>query len=911
MAIRGTNRQEEIQINRRKKDTRRMGQKFTDAMNSTDSIMFLLLIFAFAGIAFTLFLGVPGSLEILIVILFFINRSQFNFKKKAFEFPYRVPAHAGLLDGSSQKGESYGEGIAYIGNEVGSKLPVYMGNSDLRTHMLVLGTTGSGKTEFLLGICANAITQNSGFIYVDGKGDVKLQKDMFRLARAQGREDDLLLINFMTSGRDFSNKQVDKVTNDMNLMANASSGMLIELIVGLMDDSSGGGGDMWKGRAIAFVAALTRPLVYLRDTGKINLSADSFIKYLDLKELENLLEETESDEGLKTVCSALRAYVLNIPGYQLQNKGKQDQKTLEQHGFITMQLLRVFNDLSFNYGHIFNTPTGDIDFYDVVLNRRILVVLLPALELAPDSLRMLGKLIVGNIKQLMSGCLGNKVEGLLREIIDSRPTNASIPFYCLLDEYGYYAVLGFAVAPAQARSLGFSIVFSAQDFSSLKKSSSEEADATWENTNLRAIGRITSGTKSETWERVHGAAGEADIAMMQNYNRKFGLTDEKLAQGDGVGVERRSRIDYDDFAGQQDGEFTFIVGKKVNKGKDNKVAVIRAMGFYTAGPTPSHMKLNDFLPVIPYKADDLPHFTDIKAKVEKHLYGEVSLYDLMDSDYQPTDTLNYISTILDLASIKIDELPVMSMDSAIQAGIEVYIRQERAAENLITATKVKPITERIKDVSDSAISDMLFNPSILADINKRVQQMTSPAGLSNGNAETSEPDMLDTTVMPKSATSHSNDLDEGSENCVLDTNTAMYAAVGNANLVDPMTIGANDVRKFISAEFDGGSLFKFSVEEGSETAIIDSMSNFASVNQVQSICLNVEGVSNSVLGMHQMNNNGYQRLVDFAKESTEYAPNKHAESIPEKRDIQELRQVTASLSSLALKLKELNLKDTN
>ena len=40
--------------------------------------------------------------------------------------------------------------------------------------MLVLGTTGSGKTEFLLGLCANAITQNSGFIYVDGKGDVKL-----------------------------------------------------------------------------------------------------------------------------------------------------------------------------------------------------------------------------------------------------------------------------------------------------------------------------------------------------------------------------------------------------------------------------------------------------------------------------------------------------------------------------------------------------------------------------------------------------------------------------------------------------------------------------------------------------------------------------------------------------------------
>ena len=522
----------------------------------------------------------------------------------------------------------------------------------------------------------------------------------------------------------------------------------------------------------------------------------------------------------------------------------------------------------------------------------------------------MGKLIVGNIKQLMSGCLGNKVEGLLREIIDSRPTNASIPFYCLLDEYGYYAVLGFAVAPAQARSLGFSIVFSAQDFSSLKKSSAEEADATWENTNLRAIGRITSGTKSETWERVHGAAGEADVAMMQNYNRKFGLTDEKLAQGDGVGVERRSRIDYDDFAGQQDGEFTFIVGKKVNKGKDNKVAVIRAMGFYTAGPTPSHMKLNDFLPVIPYKSDDLPHFKDIKANIDKFLQNDYSLYESIDYSYQPTDTLNYISNILDLASIKIDELPVMSMDAAIQAGIEVYIRQERAAENLISATKVKPITERIKDVPDSAISDMLLNSAILADINKRVQQMVNSGGQNIGQTAVEEPDMLDTTVMPKSMTPYSNDLDEGSENPVLDTNTALYAAASETNLIDPMTIGANDVKKFVMSEFEGGSLFKFSVEEGSETAIIDSMSNFASVNQVQSICLNVEGVSSSVSGMHQLHNGGYQRLVNFAKENTEYAPNKHAESIPEKRDIQELRQVTASLSALALKLKELNLEDT-
>ncbi len=44
--------------------------------------------------------------------------------------------------------------------------------------------------------------------------------------------------------------QTDKMTNSMNQMSNTSSGMLIEFLINLLDDSGGGGGDMWKGRAI-------------------------------------------------------------------------------------------------------------------------------------------------------------------------------------------------------------------------------------------------------------------------------------------------------------------------------------------------------------------------------------------------------------------------------------------------------------------------------------------------------------------------------------------------------------------------------------------------------------------------------------------------------------------------------------
>lgn len=615
----GASRQHEVPSSRRRKDTRSTWKILTQALDQGDGVILTLILLPFVAFFMR---NLPLSGELILLFMWVLNRTYIRTEGRSFDFPYRVPGLAKVRDGSTTGGKGIGKGVTYIGNDTETQEQIYAGDSDLRTHMLVLGTTGSGKTEFLLGLVMNALVQNTGFIYVDGKGDPKLQKEIFRMARWLGREDDLLIINFITSGRDFVEKQHDKVTNNMNMMGNTSSGMLIELIVALMDDS-GGGGDMWKGRAISFVAALTRPLTYMRDKGYINLSPEKYLDYFELPALEELVFEHEGKYGpmFDVIVAPLRSYLMTLPGYQESKRKKQETKTLEQHGFIVMQLTRIFNDLTFNYGHIFKTKVGDVDFFDIVINRRLLTVLLPALERAPDSMRMLGKMIVGSIKQMMAGCLGNRVEGVVREIIDSRPTNAAFPFYTILDEYGYYAVIGFAVAPAQARSLGFSVIFAAQDFSSLKKSSAEEADATWENTNIRAVGRITSGQKSETWERIQGASGEAIEAVMGGFSREVGALSEKFYQQDNVNIERRARLDYDDLAKQADGEFTFLIGKKHNKGRDGGVAVIRGMGFYTAGPAPKEMRINDFLPIESPEPNELPQ---VKAAMEAFLKGMLS-----------------------------------------------------------------------------------------------------------------------------------------------------------------------------------------------------------------------------------------------------------------------------------------------
>ena len=76
-------------------------------------------------------------------------------------------------------------------------LELWFANEDMRTHVLIFGSTGSGKTEALVSMAYNALLQACGFIYVDGKGDNSLYAKVFSMCRSMGREDDLLLINFL------------------------------------------------------------------------------------------------------------------------------------------------------------------------------------------------------------------------------------------------------------------------------------------------------------------------------------------------------------------------------------------------------------------------------------------------------------------------------------------------------------------------------------------------------------------------------------------------------------------------------------------------------------------------------------------------------------------------------------------
>lgn len=485
------------------------------------------------------------------------------------KYPLRTPVGFGEID--KETGKPDGDGIFLIGNDIITGESAYINNDDARTHLLCFGSTGSGKTRFLLSMFYQALILQSGVMYVDGKGDTTVFGLVFSMVRRLGREDDLMVINYLTGSKS-GNSESDgtRLSNTTNPFAYGPAETLRSLVVSLMRDS--GGDDMWKGRASALLAATLQTLVYLRDNQGLNISVGVLREYLPLDRTLELTQRTDIPEHS---IGLLKKYLLDLPGYNEADAlaGDISPKCYEQHGFLTMQLTEVLSELSSTYGHIFNTPMGEIDYKDLVYNRRILFVMLPALEKDPDALAGLGKLVVAGVRSALAPALGEKVEGSHEEVMDAKPTNSNVPFLLILDEYGYYSVKGFSVVAAQARSLGMSVIFAGQDFPSFKKASEDEAKSVVANTNVKLF--MKNEDSGETLQLAVDRGGEAEIAVSSGYDAGKtlggGYTDNRQGR-----IERIKRVNSRDLSSQKPGQGHLMFGD-----------VLLRLNLYYTVPNPS------------------------------------------------------------------------------------------------------------------------------------------------------------------------------------------------------------------------------------------------------------------------------------------------------------------------------------
>ena len=406
--------------------------------------------------------------------------------------------------------------------------PILIEEKQALTHMFVVGTTGAGKTTFLVNILQQVIMLGGGAMAIDGKGDKDVYEAFYNTAVDCGREDDFLVINF----------NVPKESNRFNPLLKGNEDEITDIIGNMLDTS--GDNAFWSGRAITAMKALLSILVPLRDMGLLWTSDNKKVHILTFSVLNEWLGDLQS---LKTLYFTIKRS--NELGYldkldifteeevqkykpinykRLQNylasvylnihdeSAEIEESSSKQHGNSYLMWNEPLDLLGGRFGAIFDTDAPDIDMGDIVTNGRIIYVLLPALKVDPRSLSSLGKIILSLFKNAVAILLGEKISGTIEVRYQASARRPRVPFWGVMDEYGAYAVEGFDNVLAQARSLRISVAILVQEIASLKKTSEIEAQRLLGNTGIKIALKIE---EQKTAEEIVEMLGKSEEALLK------------------------------------------------------------------------------------------------------------------------------------------------------------------------------------------------------------------------------------------------------------------------------------------------------------------------------------------------------------------------------------------------------------
>lgn len=560
------------------------------------------------------------------------------------------------------------------------------------------------NTESLLGFAANAIMWGSGFLFCDGKGDVALFAKVFALARRFGREDDLLVLNFMTGNQDLGAAGGKLMSNTLNPFSTGSSDSLTQMVVSLMDDA-GGDGAMWKGRATAMLTGVMRALTWLRDEDQVDLNVGEIREFMQLRKIIDLGDTQKYANLPQPIRKTIKSYLTSLPGFQEEKGYKQAQTTLDQHGYLEMQFTKILGSLADVYGHIFHTPYGEVDMHDVVLNRRILVIMLPALEKSGDEIANLGKIVVATLKGMMGSTLGSSLEGDWAQVVDNRPTNSPSPFICVLDEVGYYTVEGMALMAAQARSLGFTMVYASQDIPAMKRLNEKEAASIIANTNTKIFMR--SEEADVTGKLAVDSAGKGLQARVAGYSGEVKDSGTSYRDNMDASIVETERVNFTDLKAQGEGEMHIMFQDKI----------VRAKSFY-ANPEGSinkkivKLRANHFIKVAKPDIEELEKSRKQPEIMNRLLSAEFTS-EIKKEAEEAVKTVPQVGTSIALAMQAFDQMLKKGKRNVLESAcgaVTAVIHNERELVSDFNDTVQKAVESSVTLIDDESEDVPLKEP---------------------------------------------------------------------------------------------------------------------------------------------------------------------------------------------------------
>lgn len=265
------------------------------------------------------------------------------------------------------------------------KRNIILSDKAANQHTLILGTTGSGKTVTVCNIVESAINRSIPVIYIDGKGDDRLGKQVVAYANQHDRASSLFSMH--EEGINY------------NPLATGGFTSKKDRIIELREWSE----EHYKKLSEGYLQAVFKVM----EACDIPCNIVSLAAHLDLKQLKALVRENEA-----TIPNAQKLM-------DELNQQEQASKSIES------LIAEIRNFSASEIGHLFDVaedrPVLSLD--SVLEQKGVAYFSLPALEF-PSMAKTLGRLIINDLKATVAKRWS---KGLLT------------PVYVIFDEFSVFA----------------------------------------------------------------------------------------------------------------------------------------------------------------------------------------------------------------------------------------------------------------------------------------------------------------------------------------------------------------------------------------------------------------------------------------------------------------------------------------
>lgn len=312
-----------------------------------------------------------------------------------------------------------------LGYDAGTRREIFLPDRILTQHLAVVGSSGAGKTSFLLSLIYQQIRRGGAVIFMDGKRRYTGFAKVAWLAHACGRSADLRVID--PQDPTLSHAYNPLMARD----AERDSGIIASKIHRLMPSiPEGHPAAYYSNLAYEAILKLVRALHRL----KRGFTYRDILALFETPEqaFRILKQELYTDSAFESL--------IEVEKFIRKFKAK------GQMSDLLSGLISELGAISGKpMGDFLCRPVSDVDFYHAIKKGQIIYAALPRLQETKKS-EKIGKVILTDLQSSIGAVYGEK---------DFRPL---LPCLVVLDEFGSYAIPDFAVVFEQAREAGIAVV---------------------------------------------------------------------------------------------------------------------------------------------------------------------------------------------------------------------------------------------------------------------------------------------------------------------------------------------------------------------------------------------------------------------------------------------------------------------